>query len=99
MSTTTPRPESDRQTYGLIFGTQALGRIYLSPPGTPDARRNALRAALLAAMKDPQFVADAKKTQIDISPMTGEEVEQFIARLSSAPPAVIERVKQAVRVD
>ena len=53
------KSESDRQTYGLIFGTQALGRIYLSPPGTPDARRNALRAALLAAMKDPQFVADA----------------------------------------
>ncbi len=93
------KTESDRQIYGLIFGTQALGRIYLSPPGTPDARRNALRAALLAAMKDPQFVADAKKTQIDISPMTGEEVEQFIARLSTAPPAVIERVKQAVRVD
>jgi tripartite-type tricarboxylate transporter receptor subunit TctC len=88
--------ESDQQTYGLIFGTQALGRIYLSPPGTPTARRNALRAALLAAMKDPQFVADATKTQIDISPMTGEEVEQFIARLSSAPPAVVERVKQAV---
>jgi tripartite-type tricarboxylate transporter receptor subunit TctC len=93
------KTESDRQTYGLIFGTQALGRIYLSPPGTPDARRNALRTALLAAMKDPQFVADAKKTQIDVSPMTGAEVEQFIARLSSAPPAVVERVKQAVRTD
>jgi tripartite-type tricarboxylate transporter receptor subunit TctC len=93
------KTESDRQTYGLIFGTQALGRIYLSPPGTPVGRRDALRAGLLAAMKDPQFVADAKKTQIDISPMTGEEVEQFISRLSSASPAVVERVKQAVKVD
>ena len=90
------KSEEDRQVYGLIFGTQALGRIYLSPPGTPDARRNALRAALLATMKDPQFIADAKKTQIDISPMTGEEVEQFIARLSTASPTTIERVKQAV---
>ena len=93
------KSNEDTQVYGLIFGTQALGRIFLSPPGTPDARRNALRAALLASMKDPQFIADAKKTQIDISPMTGEEVEQFIARLSSASPAVIERVKQAVRTD
>jgi hypothetical protein len=50
-------------------------------------------------MKDEQFIADAKKTQIDISPMTGEEVEQFIARMSSASPAVIERVKKVVRVD
>lgn len=93
------KTEGDRQTYGLIFGTQALGRIYLSPPGTPDARRNALRAALLATMRDPQFLADAEKTQIDVSPMTGEEVENFIARLSSAPPAIVERVKQAVRTD
>jgi tripartite-type tricarboxylate transporter receptor subunit TctC len=91
------KTEGDRQTYGLIFGLQALGRIFLSPPGTPDARRNALRTALLAAMKDPQFVADAQKAQIDISPMTGEEVERFIARLSSAPPAIVERVKQATR--
>ena len=66
------KSDEDRQVYGLIFGTQALGRIYLSPPGTPDARRNALREALLKSMNDPQFVADAKKTQIDISPMTGD---------------------------
>jgi tripartite-type tricarboxylate transporter receptor subunit TctC len=93
------KTDGDRQTYGLIFGTQALGRIYLSPPGTPTARRDALRAGLLAAMKDPQFIADAKKTKIQISPMTGEEVEQFIARLSSAPSAIVERVKRVVKVD
>ena len=46
-------------------------------------------------MKDPQFVADAAKTQIDISPMTGAEVEAFIARVSTASPAIIERAKQA----
>jgi tripartite-type tricarboxylate transporter receptor subunit TctC len=93
------KSDEDRQVYGLIFGTQALGRMFLSPPGTPNARRDALREALLAAMKDPQFIADAKKTQIDISPMTGEEVEHFIARLSTASPATLERVKQAVRTD
>jgi tripartite-type tricarboxylate transporter receptor subunit TctC len=90
------KSDEDRQVFGLIFGTQALGRIYLSPPGTPDARRNALRTALLATMKDPGFMADAKKTGIDIEPMTGDEVEQLIARLSSASPATIERVKKAV---
>jgi tripartite-type tricarboxylate transporter receptor subunit TctC len=93
------KTDADRQVFGLIFGTQALGRIYLSPPGIPNVRRDALRAALLATAKDPQFVADAKKTGIDIDPMTGEEVEEFIARLSTASPEIIQRVKQAVRVD
>jgi tripartite-type tricarboxylate transporter receptor subunit TctC len=62
----------------------------------PEPRKAALRTALLAAMKDPQFVADAVKTQIDISPMTGAEVEAFIAKISTASPAVIERSKQAI---
>jgi tripartite-type tricarboxylate transporter receptor subunit TctC len=89
------KSDDDRQVYGLIFGTQALGRIYLSPPAMPEPRKFALRKALLDTMKDPQFIADAEKTQIDISPMTGEDVEAFIAKLSSVPPAVIERTKQA----
>ena len=82
--------------FGLIFGAQALGRVYVSPPGQPEARTKALRAALMATMKDEKFLADAEKTQIDIEPMTGEEVEAMIARLSSASPAVVERAKQAI---
>jgi tripartite-type tricarboxylate transporter receptor subunit TctC len=89
------KTEEDRQVHGLIFGVQALGKLYAAPPGIPPARRDALRAALAATMKDAEFLADAAKTNIDISPMTGEEVEAFIGRVSAAPPAVIERAKQA----
>jgi tripartite-type tricarboxylate transporter receptor subunit TctC len=91
------KTEDDRKVFGLIFGTQALGRIFVSPPAMPAARRQALRKALIDTMKDPEFIADAAKVQIDISPMTGEQVEAFIARLSTASPAVIERTKQAFR--
>src|SRR3954469_6585612 len=91
------KSDEDKQVFGLIFGTQALGRIYLSPPSMPVERRTALRNALLDTMKDPQFVADAVKTQIDVSPMSGEEVEALIAKLSSATPKVIERTKEAFR--
>jgi hypothetical protein len=93
------KSEEDRQVFGLIFGTQALGRILVSPPAMPPVRRQALRAALMETMKDPQFIADAAKTQIDISPMSGEEVEALIARLSASSPAVIERTKQAFRTE
>ena len=46
-------------------------------------------------MTDPEFVAEAARTQMDLSPMTGVEVEAFIARVSAASPTVIDRVKQA----
>jgi len=89
------KSDEDRQVHGLIFGVQALGKLYAAPPGIPASRRDALRAALAATMRDPEFVAEAKKTQMDISPWTGAEVEAFIARVSKASPAVIARVKQA----
>jgi tripartite-type tricarboxylate transporter receptor subunit TctC len=87
----------DRQVFGLIFGAKALGRIFAAPPGIPAERKAALRNAFNATMKDEQFLAEAKKTQIDISPMTGDEVASLIAKLSAVSPAVIERTKWAVR--
>lgn len=89
------KSDQDRQVHGLIFGAQALGKLYAAPPGVPVALRDALRTALMATMQDPAFVAEAAKTQMDVSPMTGTEVEAFIAGLSAASPAVIARVKQA----
>ena len=53
----------------------------------------------MATMKDPQFLADAAKTQIDISPMTGEDVEAMVARVFVTPHEVVERAKVAVRPD
>ena len=75
----------------------ARPHLFVSPPGMPAARRDALRAAFMATMKDPQFLADAAKTKIDIAPMTGEQVERFISRVSSLSPATVARAKQAMR--
>jgi len=93
------KTEEDRQVFGLIFGAKALGCIFLSSPGVPSARKLALRAAFMATMKDEQFLADAAKMQIDLSPMTGDDVEALIAQLSAVSPRVIERTKQALRND
>ena len=93
------RSPEDQQVFGLIFGMQALGRFYVSPPALPAERRDALRSALAAAMKDPQFLADAARTKIDINPSSGAEVEAFVARVSASSPAVIERSKQALRAE
>jgi len=89
----------DQQVFGLIFGLQALGRIYGSTPGVPAARRDALREAFVATMRDPQFLAEAAKAQIDVNPATGAEVEAFIAHVAASSPEVVERAKRATRAD
>jgi len=93
------KTEEDRQVLGLIFGTLALGRVYVSTPGVPKDRAEGLRHAFDATARDPAFLDDAVKTQIDVSPMKGTDVEAFIARISSSSPQVIERAKQAYRND
>jgi tripartite-type tricarboxylate transporter receptor subunit TctC len=89
------KTDEDRQVFNLIFGAQALGRVFVSPPGQPPERTKALRDALMATMKDEKFLADATKAQIDIDPMTGEQVAAMIARYSAVSPAVVARAKQA----
>jgi len=89
----------EEQVFGLIFGAQALGRIYGSAPGIPAERKGALRAAFMATMSDPQFLSDAAKGQIDVTPTTGAEVEAFIARVASSSPEVVERARRATRSD
>jgi tripartite-type tricarboxylate transporter receptor subunit TctC len=93
------KSESDRQVIGLIFGTQALGRLFVTTPLVPKERVDALREAFTTTARDREFLDEAVKTQIDISPMTGAEVEAFIARVAASPPAAIERAKQAYRGD
>ena len=89
------KTEEDRQLFGLIFGAQSLGRIFGSPPEMPPERMQALRQAFMATMADQQFLAEAKTTQIDIVPNTGEEVAALIARYSATPKPVVERAKRA----
>jgi tripartite-type tricarboxylate transporter receptor subunit TctC len=89
----------DQQVFGLIFGVQALGRMFVSPPAMPEARKAALREAFMAVAKDPEFLAEAAKVQIDVAPTTGAEVEAFIARVAASSPGVVERAKRATRHD
>jgi tripartite-type tricarboxylate transporter receptor subunit TctC len=89
----------ERQLFGLIFGVQALGRIFVSPPTMPPARKAALREAFMAVAKDPEFLAEAAKVQIDVAPTTGAEVEAFIAHIAASSPEVVERAKRATRHD
>ena len=49
----------------------------------------ALRAAFDETMKDPAFLADAKKTALDVSPVSGAEVDAMIASLYATPKDVI----------
>jgi tripartite-type tricarboxylate transporter receptor subunit TctC len=70
-----------------------MGRPFAAPPGIPADRAAALRKAFDAVLKDPALLADAKKQNLEIDPITGQEITELMARLYGTPKTVAERVR------
>ena len=85
--------EASRQAFALVLADQEMGRPVFAPPDVPADRVGALRHAFDATMKDNEFLADAARTAIEISPIEGSAVEQVLADIYATPKNVIERVK------
>ncbi len=75
----------------------ALNRAYVLPPGTPKERVKVLRAAFADTLKDPQFLAESKKSKMTVDPMTGDEMEEAVGRLFHLEPAVVTRLKEVLQ--
>ena len=69
-------------------------RPFAAPPGVPHERAKALQAAFLAVHRDPQFLEEAGKLGIDVSPVSADEVLLGIDRLARAPPSVFAYMKR-----
>ena len=68
-------------------------RPYVLPPRTPKDRVGILRKALQDTMKDPEFLADAAKSRLDIDPVTGTELENLVRGLFKLSPSMISKLK------
>jgi tripartite-type tricarboxylate transporter receptor subunit TctC len=90
------KTESDRAALTMMFARTEYGRPYFVPPGVPAARVEALRRAFDATMKDKDFIADAAQLKLELSPVTGEEVQALVAKLAATPADVVARVRAAL---
>jgi hypothetical protein len=90
------KTDTDRLAMRLLFARTEYARPYFLPPDVPAERVEAMRRAFDATMKDPAFLADAEKQQLEISPMTGEALQALIGELAQTPPAIAQRVRSAL---
>jgi tripartite-type tricarboxylate transporter receptor subunit TctC len=91
------KSEEDRKVVELVISQQVFQRSYIAPPGIPAEQLNTLRTAFDATMADKQFLDDAEKLRIEISPLPGGKVQELVQKLHSAPKDVVERARQAIR--
>jgi tripartite-type tricarboxylate transporter receptor subunit TctC len=82
----------DLKMLGLVFARQTLGRPYIAPPGVPEERVEALRAAFMATMEDPEFLAEAAGLDLEINPVGGAEIQTLIADLYASDEALVQRL-------
>ncbi len=72
-------------------------RPYVLPPATPKDRVEMLRKAFMDTMKDPEFLAEAKKANLDINPEDGATLEQNVKEILKLEPALIAKLKEFLK--
>ena len=86
----------NRRVMELVYSSETFGRPYMMAPGVPADRVAALRAAFMETMRDPDLLAEAHRRDIEIDPISGEELQALAEKIFTTPPAVVERAKQAL---
>jgi tripartite-type tricarboxylate transporter receptor subunit TctC len=81
----------------FLFVSLTAGRPFVGPPGIPADRLKILREAFMRTTADPEFVADAKKSGLDVSPIDGSAVEDVLRQIYSTPPDIIKAATEMVK--
>jgi len=75
-----------------ITDPASITRLYCLPPATPEERVQTLRKSFQDTLKDPRFLEEAKKSKLDVDPLTGQEVEKIIRSLFSLKKSTVARL-------
>jgi tripartite-type tricarboxylate transporter receptor subunit TctC len=88
--------EEDRAALKLVSAPPSIGRPVFSTPNVPQERTKALRAAFDEMVKDPAFLADAKTLNLDIDPISGEELQRIVEDIINAPAGAKARLSSVL---
>jgi tripartite-type tricarboxylate transporter receptor subunit TctC len=88
--------KQEQQALELMLAPQVMGRPYMTTPGVPAERVAALRKAFGETMKDPAFLAEAKKIGIEVEPIDGEAIEKLLKRIYKADKNTVELLQKAM---
>jgi len=81
--------ERDRQVLRVLLASAQVGRPFIASQAVPAERVTILRDAFNATMQDPQFIAEAQKLRLPISPKTGEEALKVVEDIYATPDDIV----------
>jgi tripartite-type tricarboxylate transporter receptor subunit TctC len=84
------------QILKLFVATHQFARPFAAPPDIPTDRRDALVAAFDATVKDPEFLADTNRRDMEVAPVTAKSMNEMLAELYATPKDVLAKVTPAI---
>ncbi len=87
----------NKKIFNFLFAGGAVGRTLIAAPGTPMDRVNALRAAFQKTVKDPKFLADAKKANANIDPLDGASLDKITADVLATEKRLINQTRNIMK--
>src|SRR5688572_20249467 len=87
--------EEQRQVLKVFLYGQEMARPFAAPPDIPADRKAALIAGFEKMLKDPEFLAEIKKLNLDLNPITAGEIDRMLKELYATPKDVLARAAQA----
>ena len=91
------KTDEQRQILKMVFARQVMGRPFVAPPNMPADRVAVLRKAFMDTMNDKDFLAEANKTDLEINPVSGEDVEKLVKEVYATPADIIAKAKEAAK--
>jgi tripartite-type tricarboxylate transporter receptor subunit TctC len=88
------RNEAARDLIELAELPYRLSRPFAAPPGVPPERAKALQEAFAATNRDPLYLEEAARLNVDISPMSADEVVAALERIEKAPPQLLHYLRK-----
>jgi len=91
------RGEEQKQAIEFLYAGQGIGRPFVAPPELPSDRLAMLRAAFDATMKDPDFIAEARASKLELEPEDGEHLAALIAKIYATPKPIVDKVTALIK--
>lgn len=87
------KTQANRDQLEFALSWLLMGRPYVAPPEVPSDRVTILRDSFMKAVRSPGFLAEAKKARLDVSPMSGEEIQALLDKQYATPTDVVDKVR------
>lgn len=86
--------EGGRRLASVVLTVGVFGRPMVAAPTIPTDRTRVLRSAFTSALKDAELIAEARKRNFGLQPVSGEELEALANEVMAQPPEVIQRLRK-----